>query len=214
MIQGDDDPYAVRTDLGWGISGIVSSSASKSHFAFRTTVREISPTQVQQMFDQDFNETSSQDKPLLIDDRRFLQQMKEAQQRDDGHFILPLPLKKEVKFLNNKQLTLDRLQGLKKRLKKSAEYKRDYTLFMQDMIKKGYAERVPENEESDSEGIWYIPHHGVYHPKKPNKIRIVFDCSAKYKGEVLNNNLLQGPNLTNNLAGVLVRFRQESIAVT
>ena len=214
MIQGDDDPYAVRTDLGWGISGIVSSSASRSHFAFRTTVREISPTQVQQMFDQDFNETSSQDKPLSIDDRRFLQQMKEAQQRNDGHFILPLPLKKEVKFLNNKQLALDRLQGLKKRLKKSAEYKRDYTLFMQDMIKKGYAERVPENEESDSEGIWYIPHNGVYHPKKPNKIRIVFDCSAKYKGEVLNNNLLQGPNLTNNLAGVLVRFRQESVAVT
>ena len=80
-------------------------------------------------------------------------------------------------------------------------------------IKKGYAERVAENEESDSEFIWYIPYHSVYHPKKPNKIGIVLYCSTKYKGKVLNNNLLQGPNL-NNLAGVLMRFTQESVAVT
>ena len=24
----------------------------------------------------------------------------------------------------------------------------------------------------------YVPHHGVYHPKKPDKIRVAFDCSA------------------------------------
>ncbi|KAL1277108.1 hypothetical protein QQF64_023781 [Cirrhinus molitorella] len=28
---------------------------------------------------------------------------------------------------------------------------------------------------------WYIPHHGVYHPRKPKKIRVVFDCSAKFE---------------------------------
>lgn len=26
---------------------------------------------------------------------------------------------------------------------------------------------------------WYIPHHGVYHPRKLEKIRVVFDYSAK-----------------------------------
>ena len=36
------------------------------------------------------------------------------------------------------------------------------------MIKKGYAEKVERVEEN----VWYIPHHGVYHPKKPNKIRV------------------------------------------
>ena len=73
--------------------------------------------------------------------------------------------------------------------------------------------RVPVSELFPSDGaVYYIPHHGVYHQKKTGKIRVVFDCSAKFKGTSLNDNLLQGPNLTNTLIGVLCRFRQESIA--
>ena len=40
----------------------------------------------------------------------------------------------------------------------------------------------------------------------------MFDCSAQYKGESLNKHLLQGPDLTNSLVGVLCRFRKESVA--
>ena len=84
---------------------------------------------------------------------------------------------------------------------------------MDDVIRKGYAEKVPDDKLLDADGrVWYIPHHGVYHPKKPTKIRIMFDCSAEYKGESLNKHLLQGPDSTNALAGVLCRFGQEPIA--
>ena len=48
--------------------------------------------------------------------------------------------------------------------------------------------------------------------KKRDKIRVVFDCSAEYKGEALNKHLLQGPDLTSKLVGVLSRFRQEPVA--
>ena len=48
--------------------------------------------------------------------------------------------------------------------------------------------------------------------KKPGKIRVVFDCSAKFAGTSLNEQLLQGPDLTNSLVGVLTRFRQEPVA--
>ena len=58
----------------------------------------------------------------------------------------------------------------------------------------------------------YVPHHGVYHPKNPDKIRVVFHCSARYAGTSLNQNLLQGPELTNSLVGVHCRFRQEAVA--
>nr|XP_006821169.1 PREDICTED: uncharacterized protein LOC102805354 [Saccoglossus kowalevskii] len=68
------------------------------------------------------------------------------------------------------------------------------------------ASRTKEGSDKDNGRGWYIPHHGVYHPKKPQKIRTVFDCSAKCQGMALNDLLLQGPDLTNNLVGVLLRF--------
>ncbi len=42
---------------------------------------------------------------------------------------------------------------------------------------------------------------------------MVFDCGAVFKGTSLNQALLQGPNFTSTLLGVLLRFRKESVAV-
>ncbi|KAI2645663.1 Cold shock protein 1 [Labeo rohita] len=95
----------------------------------------------------------------------------------------------------------------------SVKLRDDYTAFMEDVISKGYAEKVPERELKRHDGrVWYIPHHGVYHPKK-KKIRVVFDCSASFQGESLNGHLLQGPDLTSTLIGVLTRFRMEPVAL-
>lgn len=52
----------------------------------------------------------------------------------------------------------------------------------------------------------------MFHPQKGN-LRVVFDCGAEFKGTSLNSQLLQGPNLTSSLLGVLIRFRQEPVAV-
>ena len=54
--------------------------------------------------------------------------------------------------------------------------------------------------------MWYIPHHGEYHPSKPRKIRVVFNCGAQFPGRSLNKELLTGPDLTNPIVGVLTRF--------
>ncbi len=44
---------------------------------------------------------------------------------------------------------------------------------MEDVIEYGDAERVvDEGKEGEK---WYVPHHGVYHSKKPGKLRVVFD---------------------------------------
>lgn len=42
---------------------------------------------------------------------------------------------------------------------------------------------------------------------------MVFDCAATFQGTSLNDQLLQGPDLTNGLVGVLLRFRQEPVAM-
>ena len=116
-------------------------------------------------------------------------------QRNDGHYEMPLPLKNDnVELPNNKELALSRLMKLKQRLKSDTQYRKDYVNFMQENIKNGFAEKVPKEEVSDkNKHVWYIPHHGVYHNKKPGKMRVVFDCSALYQGVSLNQQLLQGP---------------------
>ena len=82
---------------------------------------------------------------------------------------------------------------LKKKLEKSPALLKDHTTFVEELAAKGYAQRVPQyQKESNFVGkTWFIPHHGVYHPHKPGKIRVVFDCSAKYKGKSLNDLLLR-----------------------
>jgi len=42
----------------------------------------------------------------------------------------------------------------------------------------------------------------------------VYDAAAEFKGVSLNKELLQGPQLNNNLLGVLLRFREEKVALT
>ncbi len=83
--------------------------------------------------------------------------------------------------------------------------------YMSDIIKRGDAEETDDNGPPGE--TWYIPHHGIYHPKKPERLRVVYDCSAKHKGTSLNEHLLNGPDMINNLTGVLVRFRQHQVAL-
>ena len=47
----------------------------------------------------------------------------------------------------------------------------------------------------------------MWHPQKPTKVRVVFDCAAKYENTSLNDQLFT-------LFGVLLRFRQDPIALT
>ena len=61
--------------------------------------------------------------------------------------------------------------------------------------------------------IWYLPHHSDDNPNNTGKVRRVANAASKFRGQSLNTNLLTGPDLLNSLLGVLMRFRENSIAV-
>lgn len=50
----------------------------------------------------------------------------------------------------------------------------------------------------------------LYHPRK-GKIRVMFDCSAKYCGTSLNDHVLKGPDLNISLVGVLCHFQKHPV---
>ena len=85
---------------------------------------------------------------------------------------------------------------------------------MAKLLDNGHAEPVPNKDLNSNAMRWYLPHFGVYHPRKPGKIRVVFDSAAESSGVSLNKMLLSGPDLTNSLIGILLRFRIGSVAFT
>ena len=100
---------------------------------------------------------------------------------------------------------------MKKNFSKNDQFKEVYIRFMKDVIAKGYARKSATKAASGK--TWCLLHHGIYHPNKPGKIRAVFDVSVDYKGRCLNRELLSGPDLRKQIVGVLLRFREEQIAV-
>ena len=62
----------------------------------------------------------------------------------------------------------------------------------------------------------YLPHHPVVKEnRETSKVRIVFDGSSKYKGELSINELLEsGPCLLPLLYEILLRFRLGQIVIT
>ena len=211
----NDDPYAVQTMLGWGIIGVINQSIidsqenshcscncivsreieddlvkTASHVVAKPSAKELFvPAQVNRMFERDFSEVSKEEKTLSFLDRRFLNTLESNIQRlSNDHYEIPLPLKEEgLKLPNNRNLALSGLHRLKHRLKSDSEYRSHYETFRKDMTDKGQDEKVPDNElHLDNGRVWYIPHHGVYHPQKPDKIRVVVDASAEFNGKSLN----------------------------
>ncbi|XP_073230045.1 uncharacterized protein [Porites lutea] len=162
----------------------------------------------------EFNDSQfSIEKGLSQDDNRALAIMEDSAELRGGHYEVALPWKVFPPDLpNNKIVAEHRLGLLKKRLLKDPQLHRKYSLFMDDLFDKGHAQKVPEGQREDSPS-WYLPHHPVIHPQKPDKVRVVFDCAAKFQNVSLNQQILQGPDLTNSLIGVLTRFREQPIAI-
>nr|XP_054599707.1 uncharacterized protein LOC129164253 [Nothobranchius furzeri] len=243
VVAGEDnEPFAQRTDLGWTIVGgtnpcvdygdaigcshkiivkeVTPNQSAKQlvkevRYICRTQVKEVvTSADVIKVLESDFNERKVEDSHFSQEDLRFISILEEGvKMKSDGHCELPLPFKQDRPSLaNNRSCAEHRLKYLKRRFEKDKQYHKDYTEFMRETIERGDAERVP-SVDLDKSPAWYIPHHGVYHPQKPGKIRVVFDCSAKYEGVSLNDYLLTGPELTNSLVGVLCRFRKGPVAV-
>ena len=149
-------------------------------------------------------------KAMSVEDQEALKRMENAVRVVDGHYEIGMLWKSATPWLpNNRQMAESRLQSLKRKLLRDKTFHRKHREFMENLIEKGYARKLTEEEAARPKGnTWYLPHHGVFHPQKKDKIRVVFDAAAMQEGVSLDNQLHQGPDLTNSLLGFLLRFRQ------
>ena len=213
-------PHATRTRIGWIPWNIMRDQDSATYGVTanyaKVVANQIGSLEklVRDAIDMDFPERAIDDKRgLSREDVQFVEKMKSAT-FVGGHHMLPLPFKEDaVQLPDNRGLALRRLNSLRRRLIADEGRLAEYTAFMEKVVTNGYAEEVPTSELQRNDGkVWYIPHHGVNHPKT-GKFRVVFDCSSTFHGVSLNNQLLQGPNLTSDLLTILISFREEAVAL-
>ena len=173
--------------------------------------------QVEKFWKTDFVDLISSSKvSMSVKDQRALRIMEGSSEKVSGHYQITLPWLHQPSYLPNNRILADhRLQLLMKKFLHDRKLFESCTATIHDYISKGYAQRVPKEElDVDGKPLWYLPHYAVFNPNKPGKLRVVFYCAARYRGTSLNDQLLSGPDLTNSLFGVLVRFRQEPIALS
>lgn len=211
-----NEPYAVRTCLGWAVRGPVSVSCFHSdvNVHFQQSENVILQQQLERLWNTDFDDVKQLERYThSVEDKRVLKMLEESIEREDGHYKLPLPWRDQnIKLPDNKSMAYARLEQLRKKLSRDEKLHQMYTTAVNDYIEKGYAEEV-SNVGGGSDKIWYLPHHPVTNVNKPGKVRVVFDCAAKFRDVSLNGQLLSGPDLMNSLVGILIRFRQEPIAI-
>ena len=90
-----------------------------------------------------------------------------------------MPVRQEdVKLPCNKyQKIAQRFSCLKRKFDKNEKFKADYIRFTEEIIAKVYARKSTITAAPGK--TWYLPHHGVCHPSKLGKIRVVLDLKCK-----------------------------------
>ena len=132
-------------------------------------------------------------------------------------WLMPYPWKRDPKSLpNNKVQAVKRLQATEWRLVKSPEIAKAYQQQFEEMNALKFAPKLSDVEIKDYKGpVHYVSHHEVLRPeKKITPIRIVFNSSANFQGHCLNDYWMKGPDLLNSLLGVILRFRENAVAIS
>lgn len=213
-----DEPFAIRSCIGWSVlggarKGIFGNAAHTNHVNSRDT--ELND-QLQRFWKLESYGAEMTTRPMSVEDKKAMTIIDETLCRDGNHYKMGLLWKEPTPRLpHNRPLAEARIIHLKSRFKRDPQLFTKYKTVMDEYIKKGYAVKLSREEAAKVSGkTWYLPHHPVKNPNKPEKIRVVFDAAAKYRETSLNDNLLQGPCLINDLTGVLLRFREDLFAFT
>ena len=171
-------PYATKTVFGWTINGPLGRSSKSS----RTTNFVRAGNELNQQFERfcnlEFSDSVYDDNPgMSKDDQRAMRAMEGSIVLKDGHYQISLPWRNTPPtLLNNQSLAEHRSRLLRRRLLKDPDLCSKYTSFMDNLLKNGHAHKVPEDRLLNPVGpLWYLPHHPVLNPNKPDKVCVVFD---------------------------------------
>jgi hypothetical protein len=132
----------------------------------------------------------------------------------NGTYEVRLPFIENGHLGFSRKFAVARLMGCEKQFLKNRELETEYKKCMQEYISLGHMEKVASVE--DPAFTNYLPHHAVIkESSSTTKTRVVFDAKrATTSGTSLNDILLKGPVIQEDLTTQIVKWRKYRIAFT
>ena len=128
--------------------------------------------------------------------------------RDDaGRYIVRIPRRKSQGRLGESyEQEKRRFRQLKRRFQKHTDLHQEYSEFTQDFEELGHMNQI--NKDA-STARYYLPHHAVCKSSSSSaRTRVIFDGSYRSSnGLSLNDTLLVGPTMQQDLYSIVLRFR-------
>eukprot|EP00794_Sanderia_malayensis_P009391 gene9391-biopygen7530 len=213
---GPQEPIAVKTTLGWVMSGPLEIGKMDLNIntnvnfvsAFSKSDKQKLEDSVHTLWDLDSLGIREQNEvhQSLVDNIEFTgERYRVGLPWKVGHSGLP----------TNYDISLMRLKSQLRKLKKDPHTLQKYDEIITEQCTTGIIERVMKLEKTENK-VHYLAHQAVVREEaETTKVRIVFDASCKSKktGTSLNDCLHVGPPLTPLIFEILLRFRENKVAL-
>ncbi|XP_055589230.1 uncharacterized protein LOC129741514 [Uranotaenia lowii] len=211
----DAGPILQNTQLGWIVAGEFPETPVTSYSAMTP---EVSTDEVLQQLTKFWELESCRTKSCLsIEESTCEDIFNQTTTRDpDGKLRVFLPKREFMieRLGNSKRAATKRFLALENRLKTNLEVKALYTAFIHEYQLMGHMREVHEVEDEPAV-CYYLPHQPVMKPSSTTtKLRVVFDASCSTSSGVsLNDILMVGPVVQDDLIAILLRFRIHKYAI-
>ncbi|XP_035227314.1 uncharacterized protein LOC118199533 [Stegodyphus dumicola] len=212
--RGESLPFAICSQLGWIISGNTITDDSNLTNTFTVNNLQLNTNELVERFWS--LDSIPEVKRISSEDKKCEEFFKTTHFRDqNGRYVVKLPFKDNPSRLgNSKDLALQRFKSLERNLLRSPDTYDMYKHFMKEYLDLGHMEPV-RSSESPSQA-YYMPHHAVIkESSSTSKIRVVFNATSKSSsGLSINDILMTGPRIQQELFPVLVKFKSYPVVVT
>ena len=213
---GPNEPVAVKTVLGWVLSGPLQGKTLNSYE--NVNVNFLPPTNItlkedRRIIEDTVNKLWDLDSLGIRQDNEVHEQLLDNISFTGERYSVRLPWKTGHKPLpTNYENSLVRLRSLGKKLRKEPATLDKYNNIINEQIESGVIEQVTDLEPAGQ--THYLPHMAVVRDEaETTKVRIVYDASCKDKGTSLNDCLHVGPPLSPLIFDILLRFRENRVAL-
>ncbi|XP_058448941.1 uncharacterized protein LOC131428899 [Malaya genurostris] len=210
--NGEGLPTLNKSAFGWMICGGIANPSQSSHISCNVSTLEGLDEMLSRFWSCEEVELSN---PLSPEEKRCEELFLQSVHRNaNGRYTAAL-LKREDIFSRlgeSRDIAYRRLQRTERRLAKNLGLRDQYSAFMEEHVSLGHMRKVDDASSGSVKRCYLLHHPVIKESSTTTKVRVVFDASCKTSsGTSLNDVLLVGPVIQDDLRSIILRSRTKQI---